>query len=153
MHNTLADVEPLVYKSQINVPYNWWAGDTASRFLIALRDEKKILGTRCARCERVYVPPRKVCPTCFTENPDWVQVSDEGALLTYTVARRQLAALPEKVPVAFGLVKLDGADTALLHYLREVGEDEFRIGMRVKAEFAASRSGTILDIAYFKPVK
>jgi hypothetical protein len=153
MHDTLADVEPLVYKSQINVPYKWWAGETASRFFIALRDEKKILGTRCARCGRVYVPPRKVCPLCFTENTDWVTVSDQGVLLTYTVARRQLAALPGKVPAFFGLVKLDGADTALLHHLGEVEEAELRIGMRVKAEFAANRKGTIRDIAYFKPVQ
>jgi hypothetical protein len=153
MHETLADVEPLVYKSQINVPYKWWAGETASKFFISLRNEKKILGTRCGCCNRVYVPPRKVCPSCFTENPEWVEVSDEGVLLTYTVARRQLAALPEQAPVFFGLVKLDGADTALLHHLGELDEAELRIGMRVKAEFAANRKGTIRDIAYFKPVK
>lgn len=153
MHDALADVEPLVYQSQINVPYKWWAGETASKFLIALRDEQKILATRCAHCPRVYVPPRKVCPVCFSGEVEWVEVSSEGVLLTYTVARRQLAALPEKAPVFFGLVKLDGADTALLHYLGEVGETELRIGMRVQARFAAHRKGTIRDIAYFKPVK
>ena len=153
MHNSLADVEPLVHKSQISVPYKWWAGETASTFLIALRDEKKILGTKCAGCARVYVPPRKVCPTCFTENSEWVQVSDEGVLLTYTVTRRQLAALPEKAPVVFALIKLDGADTALLHRLRGVEPGDIRIGMRVRAEFSESRSGTIGDIACFTPVK
>jgi uncharacterized protein len=153
MHDTLADVEPLVYKSQINVPYKWWAGETASRFLIALRDEKKILGTKCDGCKRVYVPPRKVCPSCFIDSAEWVEVADEGTLLTYTIVHRQLAALPEKAPVFFGLVKLDGADTALLHHLGEVDEARLRIGMRVKAEFAAHRKGTIRDIAYFRPVK
>ena len=77
MADIFKDVEPLVYKSQINVPYNWWAGDTASKFLCALRDEQKILGTKCGKCSRVFVPPRKNCPTCFKPNKEWMIIKDE----------------------------------------------------------------------------
>jgi uncharacterized OB-fold protein len=145
-------IEPMVYQGRINVPYNWWAGDTASKFLLAIRDERKILGTRCGKCNRVFVPPRKTCPTCFTENGEWVNVSDVGIVKAFTVARRQLAALPGKVPVCFGLIELEGADTALLHYLGEVEPDEIKIGMRVQACFAEERQGLITDIEYFRPV-
>ncbi len=34
----------------VNLTFNYAAGETASRFLIALRDEKKIHGTRCPAC-------------------------------------------------------------------------------------------------------
>jgi uncharacterized OB-fold protein len=153
MADTLADVEPMIYESQISVPYSWWAGDTASRFFRSLRDEKKIMGTKCAKCSRVYIPPRKVCPSCFSENPEWTEVSDQGVLQSFTIARRQLASLPEKVPVILGLIKLDGADTGLLHYLDEVDQKQLRIGMRVKAKFADNRSGGIRDIEYFRPAK
>ena len=153
MDEHFADVEPMVYQSRINVPYSWWAGDTASRFFIALRDEQKIMGKKCLRCGRTYVPPRKVCPLCFTENAEWVEVADEGSLQSYTVCRRQLASLPREAPVIFGLIRLDGADTALLHYLDEVDPEQIRIGMRVRARFADQRTGGIGDIAYFRPAK
>jgi uncharacterized OB-fold protein len=153
MNQNLTDVEPMVYRSRINVPYSWWAGDTASQFFIALRDEKKIMGKKCAGCSRTYVPPRKVCPLCFTENAEWVEVASEGSLQSYTICRRQLAALPRKAPVVFGLIRLDGADTALLHYLDEVDPERVRIGMRVEARFADERTGGIGDIAYFRPAK
>ena len=153
MDDTIHDVEPMVYQSRINVPYSWWAGDTASRFFKSLRDEKKIIAKKCHRCNRVYVPPRKVCPLCFTENPEWVEVSDEGVLQSYTISRRQLASLPRKAPVIFGLIKLDGADTALLHYLGEVDQAQIRIGMRVKARFADERAGGIRDIVHFRPAR
>jgi uncharacterized OB-fold protein len=152
MDETLSNIEPMVYESGINVPYSWWAGDTASRFFISLRDDKKIIGKKCTRCDRVYVPPRKVCPLCFKENPEWVDVSDEGVVQSFTIARRQLASLPKQAPVMFGLVKLDGADTALLHFLNEVDPKDIRIGMRVKAKFADDRTAGIRDIAYFRPV-
>ncbi len=149
----LKDVEPMIYKSRINVPYNWWAGETASRFLISLRDNKRIIGNKCAECNKVYVPPRKVCPTCFTDIEEWLDVSNEGVLLTYTIARRQLASIPKKVPVIYGLIKLDGVDTALLHYIEKIDPVDIKIGMRLIAEFADERNATMQDIAYFKPAR
>jgi len=152
MEDIFKDIEPMVYKSGINIPYHWWAGDTASRFFVSLRDEKKIIGTKCGKCKKVFVPPRKTCPDCFTEISDWVNVADTGTVEAFTVARRQLAALPGKAPVSFALIKLDGADTSLLHYLGGADIDKFRIGMRVKAKFSSERRGRITDIEYFKPV-
>ena len=152
MEEVFNGVDPLVHQSRISVPYSWWAGDTASRFFVALRDEKKILGTRCAACNRTFVPPRKTCPTCFGEDIEWVDVAATGTLESFTVARRQLAALPKKAPVAFGLIRLDGADTGILHYLDEVAPEEIRIGMRFEACFAAAPQGNILDITHFKPI-
>jgi len=155
MREIFKGIEPMIYESKINVPYSWWAGDTASKFFISLRDEQKIIATRCGNCKKIFVPPRKVCPTCFTENTEWVNVSDEGMLVSYSIARRQLKSIPldKKVPVIWGLIKLDGADTAMLHYLGDVNPSELTIGMRVKAVFAQTRTGSIRDISHFRPVK
>jgi uncharacterized OB-fold protein len=155
MADVFKGVEPIVYNSKISVPYSWWAGDTASRFFISLRDEQKIIAPRCGTCKKVFMPPRKTCPECFTENTEWIDVSSEGTVVSFSVARRPLEAIPadKKVPVIWGLIKLDGADTSLLHYLGDVKPEEVRIGMRVKAVFADSRTGTIRDISHFKPVK
>jgi hypothetical protein len=102
----------------------------------------------------VFLPPRKICPSCFTENAEWVNISDEGTVVTFTVSRRQFAAIPHdrKVPVVWGLIKLDGADTAMLHYLDEIKPENVTIGMRVKAVFSEGRKGTIHDISHFKPL-
>ncbi|HDP79963.1 MAG TPA: Zn-ribbon domain-containing OB-fold protein [Spirochaetes bacterium] len=153
MSDVFKGVEPMVHKSKINVPYHWWAGDTAGKFLLALKNEQKIMGTRCEACSRVYVPPRKNCPVCFGLNEQWVEVSTAGELVSYTVVRRQLAALNQKVPVTYGLIKLDGADTALLHMLGEIKPEDLKIGMRFEAKFRSEKTGTVLDIEYFKPVK
>ena len=153
MADDLAGIEPAVYKSGISVPYQWWAGETATRFFAGIRDEQKIMGTKCSKCARVFLPPRKICPSCFSHNEEWVTLSPEGELISFTVARRQLAALRRNTPIIFGLIKLDGADTALLHYLDEVDQGQIRIGMRVKARFADERTGGIGDIAHFRPAK
>lgn len=152
MKDPFEGVEPAELKSGIAVPYHWWAGDTASRFLTSIRDEKKILGLKCFQCNKVLLPPRKNCPFCFAENKEWIELSNEGTLVTFTVAHRQLAALQQKAPVVFGLIKLDGADTSLLHIIGEADDNELKIGMRVRAVFADDKPGNIMGIKYFKPV-
>jgi uncharacterized OB-fold protein len=152
MNPTLDRIEPMVYASQISVPYTWWAGETTGRFLKALRDEQKIVGNRCDGCNRVFVPPRKTCPTCFTPNETWNTVANEGVVVAFTVARRQLAAIPRKVPVIFALIRLDGADTALLHTIGGAEPGQVAIGMRVRACFADRPEATIRAISHFEPV-
>ena len=152
MKDEFAGIEPRVYESSINVPYSWWAGDTASRFFTAIRDDKKILGSKCGKCGTVYLPPRKSCISCFVDTDEWVELSSEGEVIAVTVARRQLAALKSKVPVVFALIKLGGADTAILHIIKTDNPDSVEIGMKVRARFAEERTGGIMDIECFEPV-
>ena len=151
MKNTFDGIEPLVHKSQISVPYHWWAGETASRFFVELRDTTKIMGTRCDGCGKTFVPPRKTCPVCFTENTKWVECGPFGTVTSFTVVRKQQEALHHKVPVIFALVLLDGADTSLLHRLDEVSPEDVKIGMKVEASFNETRDANMTAIAYFKP--
>ncbi|MEK7747002.1 MAG: Zn-ribbon domain-containing OB-fold protein [Elusimicrobiota bacterium] len=144
--------EALVYESRIQVPYTWAAGETLSRFLRALRDEKKILATRCAACSRVYVPPRRSCGLCFAELADWLEVGPRGSLLSFTQALAPSRAHPLPRPL-YGLIRLEGADTGLLHLLGEADLGELRAGMRVEPVFAEERIGSIMDIRCFRPAK
>lgn len=152
MIDTFINTTPMTLESQINVPYHWWAGDTASRFYAALRDDARLTATRCKDCGTVTVPPRKSCPQCFTQHAEWVTLPGTGTVASFTVARRQLAALPKPVPVIFALISLDGADTALLHHLDDIAPEAVHIGLRVTPVFAETRTGSIMDIRHFKPL-
>ncbi|MBI2847528.1 MAG: Zn-ribbon domain-containing OB-fold protein [Chloroflexi bacterium] len=142
-----------------NIPYRHSAGRFASRFLIALRDEKKVYGVRCPRCKRVLVPPRPFCERCFVQCTEWVGVSDKGTLEGFTISYQAYVGLPTP-PYASGLIKLDGADTALMHFVGGVdlsdpqkAKKAVKIGMRVEAVWKEERLGHILDIEHFRPVQ
>lgn len=153
MKNVFEGIDPLVRESQISVPYHWWAGETASRFFVELRDNKKIMGTRCEKCKKVYVPPRKTCPACFVDTTEWVECGPGGTVTSFTVVRKQQAALKQKAPVIFATVKLDGADTAMLHKLDDVKPEDVKTGMKVEAHFAKKPDASMAAIAYFKPAR
>lgn len=147
----------------LDLMFSYAAGEAASRFLIALRDEKKIYGTRCPECRRVLVPARSFCSRCFAEMSEWVEVGPQGILVAFTPFLQPFIAekggaysiLQNKERSEgkiFALIRLDGADTNFLHVLDNQAFDSLSIGMRVEAVFAEKRSGSILDIACFQPI-
>ncbi|HPO16284.1 MAG TPA: hypothetical protein PLI09_22805, partial [Candidatus Hydrogenedentes bacterium] len=50
-----------VIEGKMALPYQYFAGAVGSKFIVALRDEKKILGVRCEHCNKTWVPPRQTC--------------------------------------------------------------------------------------------
>lgn len=148
----LEGMDVWIYHGQIYIPNRYSAGAVGSRFLIEIRDKKRIIGTRCPTCNRVYVPARSICKDCFEQLDEWVEVSDKGTVLTYTVCHRPNPVQPMETPLVYGIIQLDGADTGFVHMLGEVDSEQLRIGMRVQAVFKEQREASILDIKYFKPL-
>jgi uncharacterized OB-fold protein len=143
----------LIFEQVMQVPYNYSAGPVASRFLAALRDEKKILGIRCQNCGLVYVPPRGSCGKCFSELSEWVELSGRGTVETFTEVNYPEPTQPVDVPFILAVIRLEGADTGLAHLLGELEERDLTIGTRVEPVFQEKRRGHILDIKYFRPIK
>lgn len=145
--------EIMALNGQIKVPYQWTVGVTGSRFFTELRDNQKIWGTKCPKCQKTFVPPRKTCPKCFAPIGEWVELSPKGTVTTFTIVRYTEPGLhPMEAPFAYGIIQLDGADTGLLHLLGEVDLASIRSGMRVEAVFRTEREGNLLDIKYFRPI-
>lgn len=144
--------EQFIFPGQILMNYEYSAGAIGSRFLIGLRDDKKIMGIRCSWCNLVYVPPRSTCWRCFAKLSEWVKLPNQGTVETYTVVHYREPIQPLPIPFAYAIIKLDGADTGFLHLLGEVDLQKIRIGMRVEAVFNEERKGNILDIKYFKAI-
>lgn len=148
----MGNVAPIIHSRTRLWKYNHYAGQAGSRFLLELRDNKRIMGAKCPNCSRVYVPPRSCCYVCFQPMVDWVEVHDEGTLVTFTITYEREPAYPRKVPFAYGVIKLDGADTNIVHIIDEVNPHNLKIGMRLKAVFKEERVGSIMDIKHFKPI-
>jgi uncharacterized OB-fold protein len=139
---------------KLALPYSYFAGRVGSKFITTIRDQKKIMGVRCENCGKVFVPPRKTCEKCLLDIGDhWVDLGNSGELVNFTVVRYKDGHLPKEPPFIMAMIKLDGADTPLVHILEGIEPDNVEIGMRVKPVFAKETTSTILDIDHFKPVQ
>jgi hypothetical protein len=129
----------VIREEKIQIPFTYAAGEAGSRFLVALRDQGRIMGSACNACGHVSVPTRSFCPACPEGELSDVELAGEGSLVSWT-------ELPDRQ--VFALVELDGADGALLHRLIDpLGN--LAVGQRVRAQFAENRKAHIDDIAGF----
>ena len=125
-------------------------GEVLGRFFTGLR-EGRIEGVK-TRAGRVLVPPAEYDPeTGESTTGDFVDVGPGGVVTSWAWVRQPRGPHPLAHPFAFALVKLDGADTALLHAVDAGSESRMRTGMRVRARFADERVGAIGDIEAFVP--
>jgi len=132
----------------LEYPYTRTLGPVVGPFLTALRDGR-ILGIRCG--SRVLCPPIEFDPdTGETLSPDFVEVGPAGNVETWTWIAEPTPKHPLREPFAFALVKLDGADTAMVHAVEAAGPEAMSTGMRVTAQFREERTGAITDV-YFVP--
>ncbi len=125
-------------------------GPVLSRFFTALRD-KKILGVRRSDGS-VMVPPKEYDPDTSEALTELVPVADSGVVTSWAWVHEPRAKQPLTRPFAYALIRLDGADTKLLHVVDAGRESAMKTGMRVRARWAEQPSGAITDIQAFVPV-
>ena len=141
--------QPLRAPLEIGFDYTRSLGPTLSRFMAALAD-RRILGSRSAD-GRVYAPPFEFDPVTFEPPDDLVPVGPEGTVTTWSWAPQPLEGQPLAQPFGWALIRLDGADTAMLHAVDAGSAAAMRTGMRVRPRWAGQRAGDIRDIVCFEP--
>src|SRR3990172_212459 len=144
-----AEEHAFVAPHVIEYAYRRSVGPVLGRFFTALR-EGRIEGARTAS-GRVLVPPQEYDPETGEAVGDFVPVGTSGVVTTWCWGRTPRAKAPLQRPFAWALVRLDGADPALLHAVDTGDESRMRTGMRVRARWRDERKGEIHDIACFEP--
>jgi uncharacterized OB-fold protein len=137
----------------------WFAlGPAFYKWFEGLKEEK-IWGNRCPRCSKVLVPARTFCPQCNADMGEWIEVAQEGEIVTWTLSSKPIFGLSEDPPILGALIRLDGTDCDLLHLVGgfDTGDPEavkarVRRGTRVRAVWAEEKRGHMLDLRYFQPV-
>ncbi|MFF3227778.1 Zn-ribbon domain-containing OB-fold protein [Nocardia suismassiliense] len=134
---------------RVRFDYTRSVGPTIGTFLTKLRD-RKIVGVRGSD-GRVLVPPPEYDPITAAPLTEFVDVAAVGTVESWTWVREPLPGQPFDRQFAWALIRLDGADTALLHAVDVAAPEDMRTGMRVAVRWAAETTGTIHDIACFEP--
>lgn len=150
---SLRGVEPV---RRVRIParleYRYTPGLASSRFLRGIA-QKRILGERCPRCHKVYVPPRGACPTDGVPTTEQVELSHTGTVVSFCVVNVAFYGQEMEIPYVTANIRLDGSDLPIMHLIQECPADEVRIGMRVEAVWVddADLGPTLESIRWFRP--
>lgn len=128
------------------------AGIAGQKFFEEIKNNAKIVGTKCSKCNLTYVPAKMYCERCFVDLEEYTDVGVQGEIFTYTVSHIDRANNKKEQPTVIAAIKI--ADGIIVHLVGECKPEEVKIGQKVEAVFKPkkSRTGSIQDIVYFKPL-
>ncbi len=141
--------EPLSAPLDVGFDYTRSLGPVLGRFVTAL-SERRIEGIRGSD-GRIHVPVVEFDPSTAEALDEFVEVGQEGIVLSWSWMPDPLPGQPLDRPFAWALIRLDGADTPLLHAVDVPEPDRIHIGLRVRVRWAEEPIGSIRDIRCFEP--
>lgn len=144
----MSQPEVLSQDFELGFTYTRSTGPVVGRFLTALKN-RRIVGNRCSD-GRVLVPPMEFDPVTADALDEFVEVGQQGEIVSWCWVSEPREAHPLDRPFAWALIRLDGADVPMLHCVAAGSEDELATGARVKAVWAEEPRGFITDIRWFE---
>jgi uncharacterized OB-fold protein len=142
-------VEVLSAPLVIEFPFSRTVGPVQSAFLTGLR-EGIMVGVRRSD-GTVLVPPVEYDPETADELTELVEVGSAGEVTTWAWISEPRPNQPLNHAFAWALIKLDGADTPMMHAVDTGDESVMATGMRVQVRWRDERVGMITDIECFEP--
>ncbi|WP_370641923.1 Zn-ribbon domain-containing OB-fold protein [Amycolatopsis sp. TNS106] len=140
---------PLSAPLNVGFDYTRSVGPVLGRFVNALR-ERRVEGVRGSD-GRVHVPPLEYDPVTAEALSEFVPVAAEGVIVSWSWIAEPVDGQPLSRPFAWALIRLDGADTSILHAVDAGSPSNVHTGQRVRIRWADETVGHIRDIAYFVP--
>ena len=146
----MSQPEVLSQAFELGFTYTRSTGPVVGRFLTELRN-RKIFGIK-ASDGRVIVPPMEFDPDTAEQLSEFVEVGQEGEIVSWAWVATPRESHPVDRPFAWAMIKLDVADIAMIHCLSAAAASEIHTAARVRAVWADETVGYITDIRHFELV-
>jgi uncharacterized OB-fold protein len=139
------NTNPLQVARHYEIDYIHSYGEVSDFFLGLQR--RKLLATRCPRCGRTWLPPRRDCGACGAKT-DWFDAPQEGKVHSYSILHFAAEAFLSEVPFVLAYIELEGIDTVFLSRIAGCKPEEVYIGMPVRAKFRRLVDWTPNDVVF-----
>lgn len=120
--------------------------------------EERLMGSRCRKCNTLFVPPRSICIRCYSMDMEWAQMKGRGRLAAFTcIAVGPPAMMKEgynrKHPYVCGVVELEEGVkiVARIEGVDGTRPETIKIGMPMQVEFLHRKENNSRTVLAFRP--
>ncbi|WP_380878064.1 DNA-binding protein [Sphingomonas sp. DBB INV C78] len=112
-------------------------------------DEKRFIAQKCGGCERLWHPPRAICPECFSMDQRDHDLSGRGTIISWVMPIHPPAIGFETPPIVVLVETEEGP--RYVSNIEGVDPRDMRYGMKVEVAYTTTKSGQ--NIPIFRPAK
>jgi hypothetical protein len=103
--------------------------------------EGKIYATKCTKCGKLHFPPVADCSNCLSSEMEWVELSNEAEVETFTHVVIRPPSFQQNKPYTVAIGKLKEG-VRVLAWLTGFKMSEIKVGMKVKLVAKVTVEGT-----------
>ena len=114
--------------------------------------KRRLMAAKCRECGAMLLPPRPMCPNCFSSHMEWIELKNTGELLTYTVIHISPRQFKSLAPYAVGIVRLEDGPK-LPGIIRDIELEGISVGMSLEVGFDTTKPSEwpVWPRYFFKP--
>jgi hypothetical protein len=109
-----------------------FTSETKAAAFVDYLAQGKVMGTVCKACGTRYFPPKMDCPSCENSETEWVQISGNGTLLSFSVVHYGPAGFEDDAPYTIAVVEFEDGLHVFSRLCKDIKADETKIGMKLK---------------------
>jgi hypothetical protein len=102
--------------------------------------EGKVYATKCSKCGKLYFPPVADCPECLSSEMEWVVLSGEAEIETFTHVVVRPTSFCAYKPYTVAIGKLTEG-VKVLAWLTGFKLSQVKVGMKAKLVAKTSQEG------------
>ncbi|MEM0091717.1 MAG: Zn-ribbon domain-containing OB-fold protein [Saccharolobus sp.] len=107
--------------------YEYTVGPAGEQFFNGLK-QNKIIGSKCSKCGKIYIPARLYCEDCFVKINEYVEIKDEPYIDSFTTIYADDEGNKLSTPVYIALIRFPNTKGGILCY----AEGNVRLGAKAK---------------------
>src|SRR2546426_9537529 len=93
------------WADSIPLEFHYTAGVAGEEFLRELKDNGRLIASKCPKCKNSYVPARMYCAPCFVETTDRRNITSQGEVYSFAVVDRDRSGSKLPKPAVAALVQ------------------------------------------------
>ena len=95
-------------------------------------EQGKVMATRCRECGIRHFPPKMDCPRCLSSDVEWVEIKNNGKLITYTVVHYGPSGFEDDAPYILGIGDFEDGLRVFGRLSKDIKESDIKPGMGLK---------------------
>lgn len=98
---------------------------------IGYLEKGKVMATKCKACKMAFFPPRADCFNCLSSDMEWVEVTGEGTLITYSKLMYGPVGFEGELPYTIALAQFENIKV-FGRMSKEIPDSDLKVGMKLK---------------------
>jgi len=109
-----------------------FTSETRTADFVDYLEQGKIMTTRCKDCGTYYFPPKMDCPSCIHSEVEWVEIKNDGVLVTYTVVHYGPSGFEDEAPYTLAIADFGDGLRIFGRLSKTIEEGDIKSGMGLK---------------------